>query len=127
MPDPRLFAGRLKYAVLALLILITAGYGYYLFKTYWPVAEAEKYTVPVAVMVDGTVRIDGALFESPEKLKRKVAQIQSEHPDAGFSIRAPRGETMVAVAKAVVLLRNSGAKTIWVINEPQGASEGDAK
>jgi len=125
MPNPQLFAGRLKYAVLGLLILITAGYGYYLFRTYGPVAEAEKYSVPVAVMVDGTIRIDGALYESPDRLKSKVAQIQSEHPDAGFSIRAPRGETMEAVAKAVVLLRNSGAKTIWVINEPVPA--GDSK
>jgi biopolymer transport protein ExbD len=122
MLDPRLFAGRLKYAVLALLILVTVGYGYYLFRTYWPMREAEKYTVPVAVMVDGTVRIDGALFESPEKLKLKVAQIQSEHPDAGFSIQAPRGETLEPVAKAVVLLQKSGAKTVWVINEPQKAS-----
>lgn len=119
MLNPRLFAGHLKYAVLAVLILVTVGYGYYLFKIYGPVPEAEKFSVPVAVMVDGTVRIDGALFETPEKLKLKVAQIQHEHPDAGFSIRAPRGETMEAVAKAVVLLRNSGATTVWVINEPQ--------
>jgi biopolymer transport protein ExbD len=118
MLDPRLFAGRLKYVVLAILIVVTLGYGYYLFRIYGPVPEAEKYSVPVAVMVDGTVRIDGALFESPEKLKLKVAQIQSEHPDAGFSIRAPRGETMEAVAKAVVLLQKSGAKTVWVINDP---------
>ncbi len=127
MPNPRLFADRLRYLVLALLILVTAGYGYYLFKTYWPVPDAEKYSVPVAVMVDGTVRIDGTLFVGPEKLKLKVAQIQHEHPDAGFSIQAPRGETMEAVAKAVVLLRNSGARTVWVINEPPGAPEGDGK
>ena len=120
MTNPRLFAGQLKYAVLALLIVVTAGYGYYLFKIYGP--EPEKYSVPVAVMVDGTVRIDGALYESSEKLKPKVAQIQREHPDAGFSIRAPRGETMIAVAKAVVLLQKSGAKTVWVLNDPKSAA-----
>lgn len=120
MANPRVFAGQLKYAVLALLIVVTVGYGYYLFKIYGP--EPEKYSVPVAVMVDGTVRIDGALFETPDKLKLKVAQIQREHPDAGFSIRAPKGDTMIAVAKAVVLLQKSGAKTVWVLNEPQKSS-----
>jgi|GEM_PF-1245078 len=121
MADPRQLVNRYRYAVLAILIVVTAAYGYYLFRTYWPGAQPEKYSVPVAVMVDGTVRIDGALYTSPEKLKLKVMQIQSEHPDAGFSIQAPRGDTLEAVAKAVMLLQKSGAKTVWVINEPPKA------
>jgi hypothetical protein len=78
-------------------------------------------------MVDGTVRIDGALFDSPKRLTKKVAQIQREHPDAGFSIQAPRGETMEAVAKAVLLLQRSGANTVWVINEPHKAPDNGSK
>ena len=110
---------RYRYVVLAILIIVTLAYGYYLYRTYFPGAAPEPYSVPVAVMVDGTVRIDGALYTSPEKLKQKVAEIEKAHPGAGFSIQAPKGDTMEPVAKAVVLLQKSGAKTVWVINEPQ--------
>jgi biopolymer transport protein ExbD len=73
----------------------------------------------VAVMVDGSIRIDGALYTSPQKLKAKVDQIQKDHPGAGFTIQAAYGAHFEPIGKAVSLLQKSGAKTIWVVNAPK--------
>lgn len=117
MANPRTIANRSRYAVLALLTLITLAYGYYLWRTYALQPEPEKYSVPVAVTADGSVRIDGTLYAAPQTLKTKIEEIARAHPGAGFSIQTKRGESLEATAKAVVLLQKSGAKTVWVINE----------
>jgi biopolymer transport protein ExbD len=116
MASPGEILNKFRYTALAVLIVLTVGYGYYLYRVYVP---AQPTSIPVAVMVDGTIRIDGTLYTSPEKLKIKVAEVQKEHPDAAFSIHALRGETVEPIAKAVMLLKKSGAKTVWVENEPQ--------
>lgn len=120
MANPQDLVNRYKYPVLAILVLLTVVYGYYLFRLYGPQPEPEKYSVPVAVLAEGHVQIDGVVYDRPETLKAKVAEIQQAHPAAGFSITAPRGD-MIPTAKAVVLLQNSGARTVWVLNEPQSA------
>ncbi len=114
------FINRFRYTILAVLIVVTIGYAYYLFRLYGPApAPSAPPSVIVAVMTDGSVRIDGALYDTPQKLTPKIEQLQKEHPDVGFTIRAPYGSDFAPTAKAVVLLKNSGAKTIWVINEPK--------
>ncbi len=119
MTRPGDFLNRFRYAVLAVLTVLTIGYGYYLYRTYVPAAPpSPPPSIPVAVMVDGSIRINGTLYTAPEKLQVKVAEIQRDHPNAGFTIHAPRGQTFEPIAKAVVLLQKSGAKTIWVVNEP---------
>lgn len=120
MANPQSLVNRYRYVVLVVLTAVTLAYGYYLYRSYWPQQESEKaYSVPVTVMADGTLRIEGTTFATPDTLKVKIADIQREHPGAGFSIVAPRNDTMIPIAKAVVLLQKSGAKTIWVLNEPQ--------
>jgi biopolymer transport protein ExbD len=120
MARPGDFLNRFRYAVLAVLTVLTIGYGYYLYRTYVPAAPpSPPPSIAVAVMVDGSIRIDGALYTSPDKLKIKVAQIQKEHPDAGFTIQAAYGAHFEPIGKAVSLLQKSGAKTIWVVNEPK--------
>lgn len=120
MARPGDFLNRFRYAVLAGLIVLTIGYGYYLYRTYVPSAPASPPpSIPVAVMVDGSIRIDGALYTSPQKLKTKVEQIQKDHPGAGFTIQAAYGARFEPIGKAVSLLQKSGAKTIWVVNEPK--------
>jgi hypothetical protein len=126
MARPGDFLNKFRYTALAVLIALTIGYGWYLYRFYVPAQPpGPPPSIAVAVMVDGSVRIDGTLYTTPEKLRIKVEQIQNEHPDAGFSIHAPPGETFQSIAKAVALLQNSGAKTIWVLNEPR--PPGDSK
>lgn len=110
---------RFRYIILAVLIVATAAYGYYLWRIYVPAAPAEKYSVAVAVLETGSVRIDGTVYAAPDALKSKISEIERAHPGAGFSIIAPPGKNLEPVAKAVVLLQNSGAKTIWVINDAE--------
>lgn len=118
MARPGEFLNRFRYAVLAVLTVLTIGYGYYLYRTYVPAAApSPPPSIPVAVMVDGSIRIDGALYTGPEKLKDKVDQIQKDHPGAGFTIQAAYGAHFEPIGRAVKLLQASGAKTIWVVNE----------
>lgn len=118
MNKSRDFVNRFRYTILAVLIVVTIGYGYYLFRLYAPApAPGPAPTVNVAVMVDGTIRIDGTLYATPDKLAPKVAALQKEHPDIGFNIQAAYGSNFEPTAKAVVLLKKSGARAIWVINE----------
>jgi biopolymer transport protein ExbD len=113
------FVSRFKYTILAVLTVVTLAYGYYLYRVYWPAEPAASPPpIPVAVMVDGTVRVDGATYASPAALKRKVTEMQQSHPGAAFSISAPHGGNFEPIAKAVALLQQSGAKTIEVVNEP---------
>lgn len=76
--------------------------------------------VPIAAEAtsDGAVRIEGVVYATPETLKAKVAELQAQHPGAGFSINAPPGGNLENVAKAVILLQQSGATSVWVVNEP---------
>ena len=118
MPQPANFVHRFRYAVLAVLTVVTLAYGYYLYRIYWPTEPAAPPpSIPVTVMVDGTVRLDGALYATPETLKRKVTELQDSHPGAAFSITASHGGNFEPIAKAVVLLRQSGAKKVEVVNE----------
>lgn len=122
MNNTRDFVNRFRYAILAVLVVLTIGYGYYLYRLYMPAEQpAQAPTVNVAVMVDGSVRIDGAQYDTPEKLKPKVAELQKEHPDISFTINAGYGAQMEPISKAVVLLRLSGAKTVWVVNDTKKA------
>lgn len=119
MPQPANFVHRFRYAVLAVLTVVTLAYGYYLYRIYWPVEPAAPPPpIPVAVLTDGTVRLDGALYANPETLKPAIAKLQEDHPGAAFSITAPHGGNFEPIAKAVVLLRQSGAKTVEVLNSP---------
>lgn len=119
MARPNEFINRFRYAILAVLIILTIGYGYYLYRIYLPAPPpAPPPSVAVAVLADGSVEIEGVTYSSPAALKPKIAEIEKAHPGAGYSINAPRGENFTGIAKAVVLLQASGAKTIWVINEP---------
>ncbi|GAA0534634.1 biopolymer transport protein ExbD [Rhizomicrobium palustre] len=122
MATPRFTANRYRLIVLVVLTAITLAYGYYLLRSYMPgqaPVAAEKYSVPVSVTAEGGIKLEGTLYTSPEALKTKVADLQRLHPGMGFSIAAKRGDSLEAVAKAVVLLQQSGAKTVWVLNEPQ--------
>ncbi len=124
MARPGNFLDKYRYAALAVLLVLTVGYGWYLYRLYVPAEPpGPPPAIPVAVMADGAIRIDGTLYASSDKLEAKVAEIQKHHPRAGFQIRAPRGNEMEPIAKAVVLLQKSGAKTIWVVNEPQNTQK----
>lgn len=117
------FVTKFRYTILAVLVVATIGYGYYLYRFYMPAAApAPPPSVAVAVMVDGTIRIDGTLYDTPEKLRPKVAQLQKDHPDIGFTIHAAYGAHLDPTVKAVALLRQSGAKTVWVVNEQKQPS-----
>ena len=118
MARPNDFINRFRYAILAVLIVATIGYGYYLYRIYVPAQPpAPPPSVAVAVLADGSVEIEGVTYSSPTTLKPKLAEIEKARPGAGYSINALRGENFNGIAKAVVLLQASGAKTIWVINE----------
>jgi hypothetical protein len=120
MNSTREFVNRFRYAILAVLVVTTLAYGYYLYRLYVPAAPPSPApTVNVAVMVDGSIRLDGVLYSTADKLKPKVALLEKDHPGVSFSIHAPYGADFVPVGKAVVLLQHSGAKTIWVINLPK--------
>lgn len=128
MPQPANFVNRFRYAVLAVLTVVTLAYGYYLYRIYWPTEPAAPPPpIPVAVLSDGTVRIDGALYANPETLKPAVVKLQEDHPGAAFSISAPHGGNFEPIAKAVVLLRQSGAKTVEVVNELPNLTEPEPK
>ncbi len=122
MRNSREFINRFRYAILAVLVIVTVAYGYYLYRFYFPAEPPAAPTVNVAVMADGSIRIDGALYDTPGKLKAKVSQLQNEHADISFTINAPYGAQMEPISKAVVLLRLSGAKTVWVVNEKPNAT-----
>ncbi len=118
MRSSRDFVNRFRFAILAVLVIVTVAYGYYLYRFYAPAEQpAPSQTVNVAVMADGSNRIDGAQYDSPDKLKLKVVELQKEHPDISFTINAAYGAHMEPISKAVVLLRLSGAKTVWVVND----------
>jgi biopolymer transport protein ExbD len=124
MARPNTFINRFRYAILAVLIVLTIGYGYYLYRLYVPSAPpAPPPSIPVAVLADGSVKIDGVTYANVATLKPKIAEIEKAHPGAGYSINAPRGQDFKGIAMAVVLLQQSGAKTVWVINEPQKKSD----
>ena len=119
MARPNDFINRFRYTILAVLTVVTIGYGYYLYRQYVPAAPPPPPpAIAVTVAADGSVTIDGAHYGDAASLKPKLAQIEKDHPGAGYSITAPRGEDFNGIAKAVILLQNAGAKTIWVINEP---------
>jgi biopolymer transport protein ExbD len=123
MAHPNTFINRFRYIILAVLIVLTVGYGYYLYRLYVPAAPpAPPPSVAVAVLADGSVRIDGVTYANVATLKPKIAEIEKNHPGAGYSISAPRDQDFNGIAKAVVLLQQSGAKTVWVINEPKKAA-----
>ncbi|GAA0570973.1 hypothetical protein [Rhizomicrobium electricum] len=124
MARPNTFINRFRYTILAVLVVLTIGYGYYLYRLYVPSAPpAPPPSIPVAVLADGSVKIDGVTYANVATLKPKIAEIEKAHPGAGYSINAPRGQDFKGIAMAVVLLQQSGAKTVWVINEPQKKSE----
>jgi biopolymer transport protein ExbD len=128
MARPNEFINRFRYAILAVLIIATIGYGYYLYRIYLPAQPpAPPPSVAVTVLADGSVQIEGLTYATPAALKPKIAEIEKSRPGAGYSINAPRGENFTGIAKAVVLLQSSGAKTIWVINEPQKKSDLEAQ
>jgi biopolymer transport protein ExbD len=119
MSQPANFVNRFRYAVLAVLTVVTLAYGYYLYRVYAPAEPAAPPpSIPVAVMVDGSVRIDGAPYATPAALKAKVAAMQDSHPGAAFSITAPHGGNFEPIVKAIVLLQQNGAKKVEVVNEP---------
>jgi biopolymer transport protein ExbD len=124
MARPNDFINRFRYAILAILIVATIGYGWYLYRMYVPAQPpAPPPSIAVAVLADGSVVIDGVTYANVSTLKPKLAAIEKDHPGAGYSINAPRGQNFEGIAKAVVLMQQSGAKTIWVINEPEKKSE----
>jgi len=118
MAQPANFINRFRIAILTVLVIVTVGYGWYLFRLYVPAAPPQPYSVVVQVLADGSVRIDGSVYADEKALAPAIAAIQRQHPDAGFSITAPRGDDFNGIAKAVVLMQKSGARTVWVINEP---------
>ena len=120
MNSTREFVNRFRYAILTVLVVTTLAYGYYLFRLYVPAAPpAPAPTINVSVMMDGSVRLDGTVYATEDKLKPKVAELQSEHPGVSFSIQAAYGADFAPIGKAVILLQHSGAKTVWVINQPK--------
>jgi biopolymer transport protein ExbD len=120
MPQPVNLIHRFRVIILTVLVAVTIGYGYYLYRMYVPAAPPPPPpSIPVAVMADGSVRVDGVSYAAPDQLKPKIAELQRDHPGAGFAITAAQGQDFNAIAKAVVLMQNSGAKTVWVINEPK--------
>jgi hypothetical protein len=117
MPQPANFMNKFRYAILIVLVIVTVGYGWYLYRLNAPAEPPHPVSVAVEVLADGSVRIEGTVYASKAALAPKIAAVQREHPDAGFSITAPRGDDFNGIAKAVVLMRQSGANTVWVINE----------
>jgi len=113
---------KFRYTVLAVLVVLTVGYGFYLYTLYFPAEPAQPESIVVTAVAGGGVRIDGVTFTSAEALKAKVASLQKDRPGAGFEIKAPAGQDFNDVAKAMILLRDSGASTIWVLNETKGAA-----
>lgn len=116
------FVNRFKYTILAVLTVVTVAYGYYLYKTYFTPPPA-PVSVPVTVMANGAVVIDGRTYTTLADLQPKVTAVQREHAKAGFSITVPHGATMEPVAKAIALLKQSGANEVWVLNEPKPADK----
>jgi biopolymer transport protein ExbD len=120
MARPNTFINRFRYTILAVLIIATIGYGWYLYRMYVPPPPPPPPpSIPVAVLADGSVVIDGVTYSHVDTLKPKLAAVEAAHPGTGYSINAPRGQDFNGIAKAVVLLQQSGAKTVWVINEPE--------
>lgn len=120
MDNLKELVNKFRYTVFAVLVVLTVGYGYYLYTLYFPAEPTQPASIAVTAVAGGGVRIDGETFTSAESLKTKVTSLQQEHPGAGFEIKAPAGQDFNDVAKAVVLLRDSGANTIWVLNETKG-------
>lgn len=123
MKNTKEFVNRFRYAILAVLVVVTLAYSVYLYRVYVPGEQPEPPTVNVTVTIDGNIRMDGALYDNVDKLKPKIAQLQSEHPDISFSIHAAYGAQMEPISKAVVLLRQAGARTVWVVNEKPGKNQ----
>lgn len=120
MARPNTIVNRFRYAILTILVVVTIAYGFYLYRLYVPEAPpAPPPSIPVAVLADGSVRIEGITYSSIDTLQPKIAAIQQDHPGAGFSISAPSDQDFNGIAKAVVLMQRAGAKTVWVINEPK--------
>jgi biopolymer transport protein ExbD len=120
MATPNSFINRFRYIILAVLIVLTVGYGYYLYRLYVPAAPApvaQAPSVTVAVLADGSVVIEGTTYSNAAALKPKLAEIERAHPGTGYTINAPRGQDFNGIAKAVVLMQQAGAKTVWVVNE----------
>jgi hypothetical protein len=86
-----------------------------------PLAPPEPMAVEAAA--NGTVRIDGVVYATPETLKAKITEMQAQHPGAGFTINAPHGGDLANVARAVILMKQSGATAVWVVNEPATKQE----
>lgn len=116
------FVNRFKYTILAILTVVTVAYGYYLFKTYFA-PPPTPVSVPVSVAAGGAVVIEGHTYTTVADLQPKVASIQREHAKAGFSITVPHDASMEPVAKAIALLKHSGANEVWVLNEPKPADK----
>ena len=115
------FVNRFKYTILAILTVVTVVYGYYLYKIYMMPPPA-PVSIPVTVTAAGAVQIEGTVYTTADTLKGKVAAIQNEHPKAGFAITAAPDAAFEPVAKAVTLLKQSGANEVWVLNEPKDPS-----
>lgn len=120
MARPNTFINRFRYIILAVLVVVTVGYGYYLYRLYFQPPAAATQQAPsktIGVLADGAVVIDGVTYSTVEALKPKLAEIDRAQPGIGYTINAPRGQDFNGIAKAVVMLQQAGAKTVWVVNE----------
>lgn len=117
-------SNRLRLAALIALTLITAGYAYYMFAPQRPPEPLPPDTIiRVEVLADGSVVMEGERFSDAAKLRAKVAAIQKEHSNAGFSLHAPPDMNFEPVGKAALLFQRSGAAHVAFVteskNEPQ--------
>ena len=118
-------SNQLRLVAAIVLILITAGYAYYLFM---PRHEAAGPAMPdtivhAQVQADGSVTIAGQRFSDPAKLEAKVAALQQAHPHTSFNLHAAPDMTFGPMGKAVMLFQNSGTATVGFITEPRQVAD----
>ena len=116
-------SNQLRLAAAVVLILITAGYAYYLFM---PRHEAAGPAVPdtivhAQVQADGSVTIAGQRFSDPAKLEAKVAALQQAHPHTSFNLHAAPDMNFGPMGKAALLFQKSGAYKVVFVTEVKKA------
>jgi len=82
-----------------------------------PVETAELETLVVTVDRDGKFYLDDKAIERPA-LQKKVRAILARQPQTPVLIRGDRQVAYGVVVRAMVLLQQSGAKSVGLITEP---------
>lgn len=113
---------RLRLAAAIVLLLLAAGYAYYLFvPRERPEPAGPETIVHAQVLADGSVTIGSERFADPDKLKVKIAQLQQAHPHTSFNLHAAPDMNFGPMGKAALLFQQSGAYKVVFVTAPKKA------